>query len=108
MKRLITVLLAVAFLATGALVAVASEKGEAEYTFEAKNGNITFPHEAHQGIVEDCKTCHHEGVEAGACRTCHTKEKGDVPTFKSAAHKMCKSCHKAQAGPTKCSGCHVK
>ena len=106
MKRIVVAFLAVAFVAVCAFGVVAGEKGEATYTFDTKMGAVTFPHADHQAKVGDCKTCHHEGVEAGACRTCHDGTK--APKFKDAAHKLCKDCHKEKGGPTNCKDCHKK
>jgi predicted CXXCH cytochrome family protein len=106
MKRIVAVLLALAFLAAGSLVAIAADKGPAEIKLEAKMGTVTFNHAAHQERVPDCKTCHHKGVEAGACRSCHDGTK--APSMKDAAHKLCKDCHKEKGGPTSCKDCHKK
>jgi hypothetical protein len=107
MKRLITVLLAVAFLAAGTLAAVAADKGPAEIKLEAKMGTVTFNHAAHQGKVADCATCHHKGVEAGKCTGCHGV-KAEAPAAKDAFHKQCQGCHKEKGGPTSCKDCHKK
>ncbi len=107
MKKLIVLLAVVAFVAT-AMLAFA-DNGPAKIKFEAKMGAVTFDHAAHQAQFKDCKTCHHKGVEAGACRTCHLAKKGDAPKAKDAFHKQCKGCHKKmKKGPTKCKQCHVK
>jgi predicted CXXCH cytochrome family protein len=106
MKRLLAILLVTAFVAVGSLAIAAGEKGPAEVKFGAKMGAVTFNHTMHQGKVPDCKTCHHKGVEAGACRACHDGTKG--PAFKDTSHKLCKDCHKDKGGPTKCGDCHKK
>ena len=66
-------------------------------TLPAKNGDISFPHKKHQGLLKDCKTCHEKGP-------------GKIEGFgKDWAHKTCKGCHETkQAGPTKCAECHKK
>jgi len=110
MKRLLTVLLVATFLATGALVAIAADNGPETVKLEApKMGGttVTFQHRAHQSRVSDCTTCHHKGVEAGACTGCHGV-KPEAPTAKDAFHKLCKGCHKDNAGPTSCKDCHKK
>ena len=81
--------------------------GPAEIVLPAKMGDVTFPHAAHQAKVADCMSCHHQGVEAGACSSCHGVTEG-VPSVKDALHKQCKSCHKKESGPTSCKSCHVK
>jgi predicted CXXCH cytochrome family protein len=106
MKRIIAILLSVAFLAAGSMTALAAGKGPAEVKLEAKMGTVTFNHAAHQKRVADCKTCHHKSVEAGACRSCHNGKK--APQFKEVAHQLCKGCHKEKSGPTACRDCHKK
>jgi len=106
MKRIVVAFLTVAFVAVCAFGVVAGEKGEATYPFPTKMGTVTFQHQAHQGRVADCATCHHKGVEAGACHSCHDGTK--APKFKDAAHKLCKDCHKKMNGPTGCKDCHKK
>ena len=105
MKKMLVLLAIAAFVASTAIVAVA-DNGPKTIKLEARMGTVTFPHAKHQGLT-DCKTCHHAGVEAGACRSCHGV-KADAPKAKKVFHKLCKSCHKKQNGPTKCKGCHVK
>ena len=107
MKKLLILFVAVALVSVAAMSVVAADKGPAEVKLEAKMGTVTFQHQAHQGRVADCKTCHHNGVEAGACRSCHGV-KPEAPKAKDAFHKVCKDCHKKENGPTKCKGCHVK
>ena len=107
MKKIITLFVAISFVSIAAFSVIAAEKAPAEVTLEASMGNITFQHAMHEGRVEDCTTCHHEGVEAGACTSCHDA-KPEAPKAKKVFHKLCKSCHKKNDGPTKCKGCHVK
>jgi len=104
MKNLITVLVMVAFV--GLAANVIANNGPEEVKFEASPGTVTFNHAKHQGSVADCTTCHHNGTEAGSCRSCHDGAK--APLMKDAAHKVCKDCHKSSNGPTKCKDCHVK
>ena len=106
MKKALVVLVALAFLAGSSLAAVAA-MGPTEVKLPAKMmGTVTFPHAKHQKLVKDCKTCHHKGVAAGACRSCHNGDK--APKFKVVAHKLCKGCHKKENGPTSCHDCHKK
>lgn len=105
MKKLIVALLVAAVAVAGSLSIAAADNGPAEITLPAKMGNITFPHAAHQAKT-DCKTCHHNGVEAGACRSCHNGDK--APKFKTVAHKLCKDCHKKNGVSTSCKTCHKK
>jgi len=105
MKKLVVLLVVLGFVATTAMFAVANN-GPAEVKLENKMGTVTLDHTKHQGIAGDCKTCHHQGVEAGKCTTCHDGTK--APKAKDAFHKVCKDCHTKQNGPTKCKECHVK
>ena len=107
MKKLITLFVALALVTVAAFAVIAADKGPAEIKLDASMGTITFQHAAHQSRVPDCMTCHHEGVEAGACMSCHDA-KPEAPKAKKVFHKLCKSCHKKNGGPTKCKGCHVK
>ena len=104
MKKFIAVLIMVVFVGIAANVVAAN--GPAEVKFEAKPGAVTFKHAEHEKRAGDCAICHHNGVDNGACRTCHDGTK--AASFKNAAHKVCKDCHKSNNGPTKCKGCHVK
>jgi len=107
MKKLVVLLAMVAFIGT-AVMAFANN-GPTEVKFENKKGTVTFNHAAHQTLVKECTDCHHKGLDAGACKTCHLAKKGDAPKAKDAFHKQCKGCHKTlKKGPTKCKACHVK
>ena len=87
MKKLLVVLMLVAFAATPALATDSM-------TFEAKNGNVTFDHKGHSGQFE--------------CKTCHEGTPGKFDLDKNKAHDMCKSCHKEKGVDTKCGTCHKK
>ncbi len=88
MKRLFVALLAAGFIASTAFAADV-------FTYEAKNGNVTFNHKAHQEKLGDCAKCH-EGTPA------------KIEVNKDFAHKTCKGCHAEMNGPTKCGDCHKK
>ena len=108
MKKMLVLFVAMTLVSLASMTVVAAENnGPAEIKLEAKMGTVTFQHAAHQARIADCKTCHHNGVEAGACRSCHDA-KPEAPKAKDAFHKLCKDCHKAQNGPTSCKDCHVK
>jgi predicted CXXCH cytochrome family protein len=64
-------------------------------TFEARPGNVTFPHKLHA---------------ARGCKPCHAAVPAKLAGFdKDKAHALCKGCHDDQAkGPRKCDGCHVR
>ncbi len=94
MKRILVTLMAVAFLATSALVSVAAD-GPEKVLYETKKGNVTFNHKAHG--------------ESLGCEACHEGTPGKIDIDKAAAHgDSCKGCHKKNDGPTKCNACHTK
>lgn len=65
-------------------------------TLEAKNGNITFNHQAHSQLT-DCQTCHGEGTP------------GAIELGRDRGHELCMGCHKEMGGgPVKCAECHVR
>jgi predicted CXXCH cytochrome family protein len=89
MKKVLAVVLMVAFSASAALAADT-------VVLKAKNGNVTFDHKKHSA-TGDCKSCHGEGTPA------------KIALDKDKAHKLCKGCHETKkAGPTKCGECHKK
>ena len=104
MKKMLLLLVVAAFVIGSALAVVAAD-APATVKLDAKMGTVTLDHAKHSGMT-DCATCHHKGVEAGACSTCHDGTK--APAAKDVFHKVCKDCHKEKNGPTGCKGCHVK
>lgn len=84
-----------------------SANGPATVALKASLGTVSFPHEKHQTAVASCETCHHKGVEQGACHHCHEATAG-APQGKDAFHQVCRGCHEKTSGPTQCSGCHHK
>jgi c(7)-type cytochrome triheme protein len=90
MKKLIVLLMIMAFAA--ATVAIAADT----YTYEGKQGNVTFNHKAH-GDKLGCKDCHGDAAPA------------KIAVTKDSAHgAVCKDCHKAKNAPNKCGDCHKK
>ncbi|MBE0598376.1 MAG: cytochrome C [Desulfuromonadales bacterium] len=87
MKKLLIALLAAAVFAAPALAADV-------VVFEAKNGNVTFDHAAHQKRAE--------------CAKCHQGTPAKFEVTKDWAHATCKGCHQEKSGPTKCNDCHKK
>lgn len=73
----------------------------ATVVLETKMGKVTMPHQKHADTF-DCATCHGEATP------------GPFELGKDKAHALCMGCHKEKAaanvpaGPTKCTGCHVK
>ncbi len=108
MKKVIASGIVICFLSLS-FVALA-DNGPAEIVLENKQGAVTFNHQQHQGAIADCSTCHHNGVDAGGCRSCHDGVKAS--DSKKAFHALCKDCHqKSESGKVagkKCSECHVK
>lgn len=131
MKKVLICGIALAFLCTTCLVAMANDdKGPAEITLQStidgakKAKPAVFPHAKHQEKLK-CADCHHtkdadgkqvaytEGMKIEKCESCHNKAAGmpkGLDTFKNTAHKKCKACHKKTGNKklTKCSTCHSK
>ncbi len=111
--RILGILGAAIFLAA-ALPATGTAKAPPKsVTFKAKPGNVTFPHQKHYMALHlKCTTCHHKGVQAGACTNCHkAKAEGKKPSLKDAMHTRCKGCHEKELAthpkaPVKCMQCH--
>jgi hypothetical protein len=76
--------------------AAASPAPPKTVVYKATNGPVTFDHPAHSSSL--------------ACNRCHTSDPpAKIPLDKDKAHQLCKGCHQEQgAGPTQCSGCHLK
>ena len=106
MKKMMLLMVVVAFVFGSALAVVAAD-APATVKLDAKMGAVTLDHAKHSGDLKvDCATCHHKGVDAGKCSTCHDGKA--APDTKKVFHALCKDCHKKNDGPTKCKGCHVK
>ena len=113
MKRTFVALLALVAVCSWALAATPPETK----TFEAKNGNVTFPHKAHVSGGIKCTECHHAG-KMDACSSCHTAEAKDKqPKLHDAIHGKgkfsCATCHAAKVAegkkaPKTCTDCHKK
>lgn len=76
---------------------------------------VTFSHEMHTLVAEDCVICHHHSKAGGTptCRECHGVSSGskelNIPELKDAYHRQCMGCHKEmEMGPTGCTECHAK
>lgn len=62
--------------------------------FSSENGEVTFSHNKHREILEDCKQCH---------------ENKPSKINRAWAHKTCMGCHaKMKKGPMECGACHMK
>ncbi len=73
--------------------------------YPSRWGMVTFQHQRHADRAASCLDCHHQGVEMGACGSCHGMIPG-LPQRKDALHKQCIACHWQHGGPTECAGCH--
>jgi len=77
--------------------------------FKTTAGKVFFDHKTHSsdaGYGVGCTDCHHEGEEPVACSECHDPE--SEAKRSDAIHTQCKGCHEeGEAGPVKCSACHV-
>jgi hypothetical protein len=75
---------------------------------------VSFSHEMHTGVAENCAQCHHTPPgENLACSECHGApfDPTDLnkPGLKGAYHRQCIGCHKdVGSGPTGCTDCHAK
>ena len=96
--------LLILFVLSAPLFCLAAE-GPEVIEFPSRWGIVTFDHQRHQVRVKDCLECHHQGVEMGACHSCHDMLP-TTPIRKDALHKQCKDCHREKRGPTNCAGCH--
>jgi hypothetical protein len=75
----------------------AAARPPATIVLPASNGNVTFPHDAHQQMLKGCDNCHAAGP-------------GKIAGLgKEWAHTTCRGCHGSmKAGPTACKDCHRK
>lgn len=103
MKKL-AVLLAVFAIVGIAMYAIAAPK---EIVFEAKNGNVTFDHEAHVP-TGDCVSCHHTG-DMASCRSCHDgAAASSTKAPRGEFHTFCIDCHKGAGMKGTCNECHKR
>jgi Class III cytochrome C family len=73
---------------------------------------VPFDHLRHERIARNCRTCHHESLEA--CSNCHTlqgDEKGGFVKLADAYHRptsshSCVGCHERQKTQDTCAVCH--
>ena len=103
--------LAIALLLNSVESAAQAPKPAAKIVFEAKNGNVTYDHEAHvKREKADCKQCHDKLFPQSKAPlgfkpfTAHAKAE--------AAKTSCGGCHhpggKAFESKANCTKCHVK
>ena len=74
---------------------------------------VSFNHAFHEGVVADCRSCHHQRIDS--CAVCHTipgAELGAYTSLTAAMHsssdpRSCIGCHNQQKVRPVCAGCHV-
>jgi len=88
-------------------------KGAADVEIDGgSRGVVPFPHRIHQEKIDDCKTCH--AVFPQKPQSLAKLKKIGQMKPKAVMNKLCIKCHKADkkagnnAGPTKCSKCHIR
>jgi len=76
---------------------------------------VTFSHQMHTLVTEDCVTCHHHSQpgQTSSCKECHGAPSDpknlNMPGLKGAYHLQCMGCHQEMnGGPTDCTECHAK
>jgi hypothetical protein len=73
---------------------------------------VAFDHKAHEKYNNNCRVCHHAGMES--CESCHTvpgSKEGGLVTLEKAMHssssqQSCIGCHNAKQAAPNCAGCH--
>lgn len=73
---------------------------------------VPFNHQAHEGYVGQCRTCHHAAL--GSCAGCHTIQghaDGRMVKLAQAMHQQdasmsCVGCHRHKQQRPECYGCH--
>ena len=82
---------------------------------ENKYQSVTFSHETHSSLAENCSECHHHSPagQTPACSECHgapfDPQNLNMPGLKGAYHLQCMGCHQDMGGgPTGCTECHAK
>jgi predicted CXXCH cytochrome family protein len=76
---------------------------------------VTFSHDMHTLMADDCATCHHhsEPGQTPGCHECHgapfDPKNLNMPGLKGAYHLQCMGCHQEMdSGPVGCTECHGK
>ena len=75
---------------------------------------VAFDHLSHEKKVENCRSCHHESMQA--CTACHTRtgsEKSKYFRLEQAMHssntsRSCLGCHRESMKSEDCAGCHAQ
>jgi len=82
---------------------------------EKKYEPVTFTHDMHAEMTDDCADCHHhsEAGQTPSCGECHgipfKPDNLNMPGLKGAYHLQCMDCHKEMgSGPRGCTECHAK
>jgi c(7)-type cytochrome triheme protein len=109
--RLVAALIPIAFFYCLSLLELGAHHGPEKLVFKAKNGNVTFNHEAHNKRVKgDCKVCHDKLFPQSA--TAPLNYRAGIHKVSEAKKTSCGACHfpggTAFASQGNCTKCHVK
>jgi DnaJ-class molecular chaperone len=84
-------------------------------TLENRYEPVTFSHDMHTLMADDCATCHHhsEPGQTLSCSQCHgapfNPDNLNMPGLKGAYHLQCMGCHREMdSGPLGCTECHAR
>ncbi len=84
-------------------------------TLEKRYEPVTFSHDMHTLVADECGTCHHHSDpgETPACGECHgdpfDPQNLNMLGLKGAYHLQCMGCHREMdSGPVGCTECHAK
>jgi len=112
MKKAIFLLVAVALVLSGGLLAAEKNMGPASLVIPGgSKADITLPHARHQEVLDDCDSCHNLfPQQAGSI--VQMKESGELK--KMQVMKQCQGCHRElgkagkKSGPVGCRDCHIE
>ncbi|OEU66483.1 MAG: cytochrome C [Desulfobacterales bacterium PC51MH44] len=112
-SKTVVVLIVFGLLFSVAMASEVQNRGASDITLDGgKKGNVNFPHHMHQDNIKDCQVCHDLFPQKlGIIQD--LKNQGKLKK-KQVMNNKCLKCHKAkkkageEAGPTKCTECHIK
>ncbi len=109
--RLVATLFTAAVFFSLSLLDLGAHHGPEKLVFKARNGDVTFSHEAHVKRAKgDCKTCHDKLFPQSS--TAPLNYKAGVHKVAEAKKISCGACHfkggPAFASQGSCAKCHVK
>ena len=112
-SKTVVVLMVFGLLFSVAMAAEVQNRGAPDITLDGgKKGNVNFPHHMHQDNIKDCQVCHDLFPQKPGIIQ-DLKNQGKLKK-KQVMNNKCLKCHKAkkkageEAGPTKCTECHIK